>query len=139
MRGVQTREQADDDRDAIGTGIFRSALRAARSKPASVSPRTYSMTRKSSLSRRHDVENRDDVRVLDARREPRLVEEHRRELRIAREVRMKPLDRDGLAEPARARLPREINGGHSAGRELGVERVAPELKGLTHAETISLD
>jgi hypothetical protein len=41
-----------------------------------------------------DVERLDDVRVPDAGRELRLVEEHRDEVRVAREVRVEPLDGD---------------------------------------------
>ncbi len=47
-----------------------------------------------------DLEDRDDVRVMDQRREPRLVEEHLDELLLIREMRVEPLDGDEPLEPA---------------------------------------
>jgi hypothetical protein len=45
-----------------------------------------------------DVEDLDDVGVLEEQRQPRLVEEHRDEPRVGREVGEDALDRDRLAE-----------------------------------------
>src|SRR6185503_8417129 len=49
--------------------------------------------------RPRDVEDLDDVRVLEEQRQPRLVEEHRDELLVLRQVRQDALDRDRLLEP----------------------------------------
>ncbi len=48
--------------------------------------------------RRADVEDGDDVRVVEAGAEAGLVEEHRDEVRVLREVRQDALDRDLLLE-----------------------------------------
>ncbi len=67
-----------------------------------------------------DLDRLDDVDVPDARREPRLVHEHRDELEIGGELLRQPLDRDGataleaVAEPDRR---------HSACGELSADRV----------------
>ena len=47
---------------------------------------------------RDDVERRDHVGVLHARGEPRLVEEHRDELGVGRQVRVQALDGHGPRE-----------------------------------------
>ena len=74
---------------------------------------------------RDDVDRRDDVRVLDARGEARLVEEHRDELGILGELRMQPLDRDGAREADRAEQAAEVDRRHAAGGDLVVERITP--------------
>ena len=61
-----------------------------------------------------DVEDLDDVRVVEARGEPRLVEEHLDELLVLREVRQHALDRDVLLEPLNADRFAEIHLGHAA-------------------------
>ena len=68
--------------------------------------------------RRDDVERRDDVRMPDARREARLVEEHRDELGILRELRVQPLDRDRAREADRPEQPPEMDRRHAARRDL---------------------
>ena len=83
LRG-RRRRRSRATRGGIGAALL---AREARRESASGSPCTYSMTRKSSPSLGHDVERGHDVRVADARGEARLVEEHRDELGIAREVR----------------------------------------------------
>ena len=55
-----------------------------------------------------DVEDRADVRVVDARREPRLVDHHRAELRVLGEVRMQALDGDDTRETRGADVSREV-------------------------------
>ena len=81
VRGVQALERAGDDRrdDALGDRL-----------PAAWRVRLMSWLERLAADvlhdeeelavRRDDVERGHDVRVLDARREPRLVEEHRDEL-----------------------------------------------------------
>ena len=56
--------------------------------------------------------------MVDARREAGLLQEHLDELRLAREVRVKPLDGDEALESADAGEAREEHGRHPAGREL---------------------
>ena len=72
----------------------------------------------------HDVERRDDVRVLDARREPRLVQEHRREFGIMRELRVQSLDRHGAEEAGGADEAPEMHRRHTARGDRVVDRIA---------------
>ena len=65
-----------------------------------------------------DVDRRHDVGVADARGEAGLVDQHGDELRIARQVRVQPLDGDDTGEAALASQPPEPDGGHAARREL---------------------
>ena len=74
-----------------------------------------------------EVEHLDDVRVVEARRELRLVDEHVGELRVQRELGEDLLDH---AEPRRAEVgvgAREEDLGHAAPADEVEERVAPEL------------
>ena len=73
-----------------------------------------------------DLEDGHDVRVVDARGEARLVEEHLDELGLLREVRVQPLDRDEALEAGDAREAREEHRRHAAAGELGDELVAVE-------------
>ena len=52
------------------------------------------------------------------------------EVRIARHRRAEPLDRDGPREAAGAHEAAEVDGGHPAGADLGVEGVPPEHAGV---------
>ena len=83
------------------SGMRAPARRAARSRRESDSPCDVLHDEEELALGRDDVERRHDVRVADARGEPRLVEEHRDELGILRELRVQPLDRDGAREAAR--------------------------------------
>ena len=74
-----------------------------------------------------DVVNLRDVRMLELRGEPRLVEEHRDELRVLREVRQDALDADELLEAAVTVKPREKDLGHATRRELRDELVAAKI------------
>ena len=58
-----------------------------------------------------------DVRVVEARGEPRLVEEHREELRVVGERRAQALDDDELVEAHRPARDREEDVGHPAAAE----------------------
>jgi len=64
-----------------------------------------------------DRERGDDVRVTNARGEPRLVEEHRDEVLLARDVRVHELQGDEPLEAALADDAREVHGGHPALRD----------------------
>ena len=89
---------------------------------------------------RDDVERRHDVRMADARREPRLVEEHRDELGVGRELRVQALDRDRAREADRPEQPPKMDGGHATGRNGAVEGVpahdAHALRRRAHDSTI---
>ncbi len=78
-----------------------------------------------------------DVRVVDARRDARLVEEHRREAWVAREVRVDALERDELLEAAWALRLREEHGAHAAARELVAEHVGPEASRRAQRRDVS--
>ena len=84
------------------------------------------------------LEDGDHVRVVDARGEPRFVEEHLDELLLAREVRVELLDGDEAREAARPREPAEEDGRHPARRNLADELVRIEpaalVVGLEHAD-----
>ena len=63
--------------------------------------------------------------MLDARGEPRLVQQHRDELRILGEVRVQPLDRHRARESDRPDQPPEVDRRHSTGGDFAVDGVAP--------------
>src|ERR1019366_2965444 len=63
-------------------------------------------------------------RVPDPCRHPRLVEEHRQKLVLAREVGMKSLDGDNAREARGAERTAEVHGRHAARCDLVVDRVA---------------
>jgi len=71
------------------------------------------------------------VGVVNARREPRLLEEHLDELGLARQVRMQALDGDEPLEAANAGETRQVHRGHPARRELGDQLEPIELAVLT--------
>ena len=73
----------------------------------------------------HDVERGDDVRTPDARSQARLVEEHRRELRVLRELRVQALDRHRAREARWPEQAAKVQRGHPAGGDLPIERIAP--------------
>ncbi len=65
-----------------------------------------------------EVEHLRHVRVVDPRRDTRLVEEHVDELVVLDEVRVDALDRDPLLEPARPIHPGEMDARHAADADL---------------------
>ena len=73
-----------------------------------------------------EVEDLRDVAVAESHRDLRLVDEHRDELFVLRDVRQDPLDGDELFEATRPRRPREEDLAHAALAETPHERVAPE-------------
>ena len=76
-----------------------------------------------------EVEHLDDVRVAEARADPRLVDEHGDEVRVARVLREDALDRDDLLEAVRAGAPREIDLRHPARRDPPEQLVRPQAQG----------
>ncbi len=82
VRGVQAVERIENDReDHPG----RQALVAVARAPDEAGERLAAHVlhdQEELLVLHHDVERRDDIRMLDARGEARLVEEHRREVLV---------------------------------------------------------
>ena len=86
------------------SGIVRPQRREPRwSIARTSSPWTYSIVKKYELAEPADVVDLRDVRVVELRGEPRLVEEHRHELRVAEPLRQDPLEHDVRSRPAVAR------------------------------------
>jgi hypothetical protein len=126
VRGVEAVQESDDDRRGDGwrdspVVAGDGALELPQRLPLHVLHDEEEL-----LVERDDVEGGDDVGVPDAGREAGLVEEHRHELGIARELRMQALDRDRLGEADDAEQATEVHGRHPTGRDLLVERVAPD-------------
>ena len=108
---------------AIGRGTMRARLRLTRVSRVIVSPWMNFITEEELVIGRHDVDDGHDVRVANARREPRLLEKHRDELVVARELGVKSLDRDGPGKSTLAEQSPDVDGRHSAGRDLVVKDV----------------
>ena len=70
-----------------------------------------------------DLDDRYDVRMVDARRESRLVEKHLDELALLRQMRMQALDGDEALEPADARKSAEKDNRHTSDGELANDLV----------------
>ena len=91
-------------------------------------------------ARRDDVERRDDVGMADARGEASLVEEHRDELGVRRELRVEPLDRDRSREADRTEQASKMDRCHTPCGDGSVEGVPPYdsdlLGGVAHAPII---
>ena len=123
VRGMQTVERAGHDRhDDAG----RQAIAAIARAPDEARERLAAdvLHDEQELVVVHDdVEGRDDVRVLDARGEPRLVEEHRGEVRVVRELRVQALDGDRTEEPRGADQAPEVDRRHATGRDRVVDGV----------------
>ena len=114
-------------RSANSKGSGDLLLRAAPQEIVEVEPLDVLHRDEEPVALAAEVEHLDDVRVVEARRELRLVDEHLRELRVRRE-----LGEDLLhdAEPRRAELgvrAGEVDLGHPALADEIEQRVAPEL------------
>jgi hypothetical protein len=75
-----------------------------------------------------DVDGRDDVRMANGRRDVGLVVQHVDEGLVAGEVRMDPLQRDGLDEAADPERARDEHLAHPAGGESFDDLVAPQAQ-----------
>jgi len=75
-----------------------------------------------------DLVRVDHVRVVQARRETRLVQEHVAEALFLRELRAKALDDDELVEPHRAAGNGEIHVRHAASAEAREDLISPETR-----------
>lgn len=60
-----------------------------------------------------DIDRPDDVGVADLSRQPCLIQEHRDELGLARDVRVHDLDRDEAFEAPSAESARQVHDGHA--------------------------
>jgi len=74
-----------------------------------------------------EVEHLDDVRVVQAERDLRLVDEHRDELPAPRVRRVDLLDDEGLVQSLRHCRARKEHLGHPTRADLPDQRVFPEL------------
>ena len=74
-----------------------------------------------------DIVDVHDARVIELRRQARLVEEHRHDARMLRVTRLQHLDDQVLLEAADGLLARDVELGHSSGREMTDDRVAADL------------
>lgn len=77
---------------------------------------------------RDDVERAHDVRMPNARGEARLVDEHRRKIRILRELRMQSFDGDGARESDGAEEASEMDRRHAAGGDFVMHGIPPDEK-----------
>ncbi len=121
-RGATPHDDRDDDARRT-----RGPASARRDEAAtSDSPWTYSITRKSSPSSAttSSVGTTFGCRMRAA--SARLVEEHRDELGVLRELRVQALDRDGAREARRPEQAPEVHRRHPARRDLVVDGVPPE-------------
>ena len=75
------------------------------------------------VGRRDEVEHRYDVPVMDLRRDPRLVHEHRDELGVLGELGQQALRRDDAREPLVADEARDMDRRHTAARDLAMQDV----------------
>ena len=126
VRGVQAGERVEHDADDDGHRNALAARRGARQEARQRVALDVLHHEVVAAVAGADLEDGDDVRMVDRRREARLVEEHLDELLLAREVRVQALDGDEALEAADAEDAAQENGGHAAGRELGDELVAVE-------------
>jgi len=72
-----------------------------------------------------DLRRLHHVRVVQARREPRLVEEHGEKVRVLGELTARLLEHDELVEPRRSLHHREVDVRHAAAADLGDQPVLP--------------
>ena len=131
--GVQAFERARDDADGVARRHPLAALACLPHEPRERLSGDVLHDEEQLAVVRDDVERRDDVGVPDARREPGLLEEHRDEVGILREVRMEALDRDGAREPDGSEQARKMDRGHAAGGDLAVQRVSTQTSAVIRA------
>jgi hypothetical protein len=123
---VETREHVDRDRGGDPWRHRASAERRVRvAHQASKRLARDVLHHEQDLVRAHDdIERRDHVRVDDPPDQPRLVEEHRADIGVGRDVRVHPLDRDRAGEAMSPDELAEVHRRHSAARELCEQLVA---------------
>ena len=123
--GEQAHEQVD--RDGEGDGHRHDAVARptdAREPGHRLALDVSSMTRKRlAVESRDHVEHGDDVRVADAGGDARLLEEHRDEVGIVRELRVEALDGDGAGKTSLGGQAADVDRRHPPRGELVVEDI----------------
>ena len=84
-----------------------------------------------------DLQRLHDVRMVQARRQASLIQEHSQELRIACELCLELLDNQQLVEPAFSTADGEVDDAHPAFCELRNETVATQRGGRAGALAVS--
>ena len=133
VRGVEAHEGIDRDagqhgRSEVVAPVGRVAAEASQALPFDVFE--HQVVTRFALPY---VEDGHDVGVMNARREARLVQKHRDEFLLLREVRVEPLDGDETAEPPRPRDAREVHRPHATSGDLRDQLVAVEALGPSAA------
>src|SRR5262249_47230547 len=126
VSGVKAMKYAADDRRGdVERKAFTLAL--ARSQNARQRFALHVLHHQKKLAlERDDVERLYDIRMTDARCEPRFVEEHRDELRFLRNVWVQALDGHCPRKTHFSEQSAVMHGGHAAGSDLVVDRVASQ-------------
>ena len=129
VRVVQRLQHLHDDEHARCAAARARALRAGAQQPQRVEA-VDELERDEVLAGDvAEVEDLDDLRVRQLRRQLGLVDEHRDERRVGGQVRKDPLDDDDLLEAVRRDDLRAEDLGHSADGQPLDQRVAAELRG----------
>ena len=126
VRGVEAFDRAEDDRCGDGNGNADAALAQGAEQARERLALHVLHDEKELAFEGDDVERADDVGMTDAGRDARLVEEHRDEVGLLGELGMEPLDGDGPREADGPEEAPDVHGGHAAGRDLVMERVAAD-------------
>ncbi len=135
VRRVKSLERARDDRDDDPRGkprllITRCAYETAQRFAADVLHDQQQL-----VLALENVECLNDVRMLHASRESRLVEEHRGEVGIVGELRVQSLDGDGAREADRPHEAAEVDLRHSSRSDRIEDRIAPNHQGGSRVRT----
>jgi len=126
VRGVQPFERAGDDTHGAARRDALARLAGLPDQPRERLAGDVLHDEEELAVVRDDVEGGDHVRVADTGREARLLQEHRHEIRVLREVRMEALDGHRAREADRPEQARKMDRGHAAGCDLAVQRVPPQ-------------
>ena len=102
---------------------------ATRSRPSASKPSMYSSAMKYWPRTVAELEHLHDLRVRELRGQLRLVDEHRDEVRVRRQVRQDPLDDQDLLEAVRRGDLRAKHLGHAAHGQSFEKRVAAKGRG----------
>jgi hypothetical protein len=125
VRGVQTVERVGDEarREANPRVVLEGGMRDHLPQGEPVHVAHHEVVADRARAHVHDA---DRVRMMNARRCARLVEEHRDELRLVGQVLVHQLDRHEPLEATRASEPSKIDGAHAAPGDLRDDLVAVE-------------
>ena len=114
---------------ASGRGMCTRFCAATRSRPSAVEAVDVLERREVLAAHLAEVEDLDDLRVRQLRGQLRLVDEHRDEVRVRRQVRKDPLDDQDLLEAVRRGDLRAEHLGHAAHGQPFEQRVAAKGRG----------